>query len=335
MRSEELIGLDEPARWRAFLADIPHGWAHSWDNCHAQYLTTGHSTFLYCARSAGAAVACPIAERGIDEHFDITTPLGFSGFVGTGAWPDFPQVFREFARARGYVCGYIALNPLFGDATYIDEHEVSPNTELYVLDLTLDIDVLHDRLARNRRRELRNWSPNAHDIDRESLTKFLVANYGPFMKLRCAGQQHLLNERSLEELCAAPNVLMFGARSGGRVEAVRVIGYTEHGADDLILVHTGEGARHATSLAWSAVHRLIELGVPTYNLGGGVRPGDPVARAKEWFRPERLPFRGLKQVYDQHAYEKLCRRYGRNPAIDDGYFPPYRERDGRSPVAVS
>ena len=335
MVREEQIGLDDPVRWRAVLAGVPHGWAHSWENCHAQFLTTGNPTFLYCAGTTDASVACPIAERRIDEHVDITTPSGFSGFVGTGVWPEFPEHFREFAQGRAYICGYIALNPLFGDSSYVDEREVFPNTEVYVLDLTLGIDYLRGCLPQDRRRQLRNWSPDAYDLDRKRLTDFLLANYGPFMEMRGSAPQFRLNPRTLEAICAAPNVLMFGAESGGHVEAVRVIGHTPYGADDLFLVSTGSGVQHATALAWCGVHRLAELGVPTYNLGGGVRPGDTVAKAKERFRPARLPLDGLKQIYDPPVYELLCRRYGRNPTIHPGYFPAYRGTDGRAFVAAS
>jgi len=335
VKFEEQIGLHDPQRWRSVLADMPHGWAHTWENCHAQHLTTGHSTYLYCARTTEAVVACPIAERRIDDHVDITTPSGFSGFVGTGEWPGFPEIFRQFARGRGYVCGYIALNPLFGDCSYIDEREKFPNTELYVLDLTLGIDVLHRRLSENRRRELRGWTPEPYELDRGRLTDFLLANYNQFMEQRGAGNQYRLHPNTLEAICAAPNVLMFGAESDGDVQVVRVIGYTPFGADDLFRVSTGDGSRHNTALTWCAVHRLIELGVPTYNLGGASQPGDAIAQAKKRFRPEQVTLTGIKQVYDVDAYELLCRRYGRNPSIQPGYFPPYRERDGGPAVPAT
>ena len=156
MVREELIGLDDPARWAAVLASLPHGWAHSWENCHAQHLTTGYPTFLYCAHNSRVTVACPIAERAIEEHVDIATASGFSGFVGNGAWPGFAAHFREFARRRGYVSGYLALNPLFGDESYVDELEIFPNTEVYVLDLTRGIEALFGQLSRTRRRDLRD-----------------------------------------------------------------------------------------------------------------------------------------------------------------------------------
>ncbi|MBB3086885.1 hypothetical protein [Geodermatophilus sabuli] len=334
MTHEEVIGLDDVGRWKEALETLPHGWAHTWESCHANYLSTNQRTFLYRGETQGSRVVCPIAERLIDEHVDIVTPSGFSGFVGTGEWHDFPQRFRDFARSRGYVCGYIALNPLYGDASYVDPDEIYPNTYVYVLDMTVGLDVLHDRLSRNRRRELRAWSPGMHDLDRARLREFLFTHYGAFMERRGAAPQYRYDARTLEAICASGNVLMFGAESNGCVEAVRVVGYTPYGADDLFLVSTDEGSRHAAGLAWSAMHRLTELGVPTYNLGGGVTPGDAVAQAKERFRPARLPLNGLKQVYDRQAYDELCRRYGQRRDVHPGYFPPYRTTHGAPVRAI-
>jgi hypothetical protein len=148
------------------------------------------------------------------------------------------------------------------------------------------------------------------------------------MEHRGAAPQYCYDDRTLEAICAAENVLMFGAESDEGVQAVRVVGFTAHGADDLFLVSTDEGSRHAAGLAWSAMQRLTEMGVPTYNLGGGVRPGDAVAQAKERFRPARLPLDGLKQVYDREAYDELCRRYGQHRDVPHGYFPGYRATSG-------
>ena len=330
---EELIGLDDAARWREALEALPHGWAHTWENCHANFLRTNQQTFLYCAEGAGVRLACPVAERLVDDRVDIVTPSGFSGFVGTGPWPDFADRFRQFARSRGYVCGYIVLNPLYGDESYVDHEEVHPNTYVYVLDLSQGLDVLQGRLSRNRRRELRGWSPDRHQLDRARLQEFLIRHYGPFMERRGAAPQYRHDARTLDAICASDNVLLLGSEKDGRVEAVRVVGFTPYGADDLFLISTDEGARHAAGLAWSAVHRLIEMGVPTYNLGGGVRPGDAVAQAKERFRPARLPLNGLQQVYDREGYAELCRRY-RLPAGVHSYFPGYRAADGTLSRAV-
>ena len=78
-------------------------------------------------------------------------------------------------------------------------------------------------------------------------------------------------------------------------------------------------------LLWSAVHRLIELGVQLLNLGGGLRPGDKLAQFKQRFGGQRRPLRALQEVYEPAAYAALCRQRGRNPAVRDGFFPAYRD----------
>ena len=39
MSAVELVGLGEPDRWREALRGIPHGFAHTWESCHAHHST--------------------------------------------------------------------------------------------------------------------------------------------------------------------------------------------------------------------------------------------------------------------------------------------------------
>jgi hypothetical protein len=324
-RDEEcVVGLDEPTRWRQLLDGLPHGFAHTWESCYAHSLTTGHPTFLYHGEADGARVACPIAERPADGSADVVTPPGFSGFVGSGPCPSFPALWEAFAHKRGYVCGYVALNPLFGHPTYTDPTDVHPVNDVYVLDLTLGERELHRRLSRNRRRELRDWRGDTLEDDRDRLTEFLLSHYHTFMRAHDFGRQFDFSRSTLEAICRADNVFLLGAVAGGQLEAVRVVGYTPHGADDLFMVSVGGGVRHNTGLIWSAVHRLLDMGVPAYNLGAGVRPGDEIARSKERWGAARLPLNAVKQVYDPARYELLCRQRGKDPGDRTGYFPAYR-----------
>src|SRR5207248_3398246 len=108
---QKCIPLESPAEWKKALEGIKHAFAHTWENCHAMHQTTGFKTYLYCLEGEQARVVCPIAEREFGSHVDIVTPYGFSGFVGTNKYADFPQYWREFVREQAYVCGYIGFNP--------------------------------------------------------------------------------------------------------------------------------------------------------------------------------------------------------------------------------
>lgn len=319
-----VVAIDDRERWERLLDPLPHGFAHTWDSCHAHTLTTGYATSLVHVEADGARVACPVAERRIGPHVDVVTPFGFSGFVGTDPCPVLPARWHALMRERGYVCGYFACNPLYGHGSYVEAAEVYPNTEIYVLDLKKSSEELWRRLSRNRRRELRDWRPASHDGDRIEMTEFLLTHYHPFMRARNATPQYDFTTATLAALVSSPKVFLLGARVEGRLAAVRVVGHTPYGADDLFFVHLPGAARHNTGLIWSAVHRLREMGVRTYTLGGGVRPGDSIARSKERFGAARLELRGAKQIYDAATYEALCREQGKDSEDRSGYFPPYR-----------
>ena len=325
MSAVDLVGLGDPDRWRAALQGIPHSFAHTWESCHAHHLTTGYDTSLLCVSADGARVACPIAERPVDGRADVVTPYGFSGFSGTGPCAGLPGRWADFARERGYVCAYLGLSPLFGDPSFTDPADVHPNKHVYVLDLTRSEAELHAALSTNRRRQLRTWDPAAHDLDRERLVAFFLAEYPRFMARKDASAQYAFSRATLEAICRLPDVFLLGAeRDDGTLEAASVFVHTPDAGEFLFNAALPGAAHHSTHLLWSAVHRLRGLGVPSLNLGGGVEEGDSLAQFKERFGARKVPLLALKQVFDRPVYERLCRERGADPDDVVAYFPPYR-----------
>jgi hypothetical protein len=132
------ISLESPDEWKQALKGIKHSFGHTWENCYAMQLTTGFMTYLYCFENEHVRIVCPIAEREYEGYIDIVKPSGFSGFVGQGTCPDFSLHWKEFATERGYICGYIGLNPLFDYSSLFKSYEVYPchndQCDAYVLD---------------------------------------------------------------------------------------------------------------------------------------------------------------------------------------------------------
>jgi hypothetical protein len=321
----ELVSLADPERWRAALRDVRHGFAHTWESCHAHHLTTGQATHLLVVEADGARVVCPLAERTAGDRADVVTPYGFSGFAGTGPCPSLPAAWARFAGEQGYVCGYVVLNPLFHDPTYTDPGDVHPVKHVHVLDLTRGEDELYAALSANRRRQLRGWHAGTHDLDRDRLVAFFLAEYPRFMARKAASAQFDFARPTLEALCALPDVFLLGAEGpDGRLEAVSVFAHTPHAGDFLLNAALPGAAHHSVPLLWSAASRLRELGVPSLNLGAGVTEGDSLAEFKARFGGRRLPLHVLRQVFDREAYDRLCRERGADPGDVTGYFPPYR-----------
>jgi hypothetical protein len=326
----ELIPLAEPGRWTEAVSEVPHGHAHTWGLCRAIQLSSGLPTYLYSYERGTARVVCPLTERDFGGTVDVTTPYGFGGFAMSGDCAHFPEDWALFARSRGWVCGYIALNPLFSDAGGFTPEEVHVHNRLYVMDLRGSQQELLERLSRNRRRQLRDWPlvANRLEHDRQRLTERLLATYAEFFARKHAGSATDFSPETMAAIASLDDVLMVGAGQAGQLESVAVFGHTAHCGDALFNVSVPGGERHTVHLIWSAVERLRALGVDRLNLGGGVREGDDIAEFKRRFGAAELPLASLRQVYDTAAYERLCSEAGVS-ADRSGWFPPYRAASSR------
>lgn len=323
---QKCISVDSAPEWRLALRGVEHAFAHTWENCYAMRLTTGLSTYLYCLEAGDLRIVCPLSERRFGHHVDIVTPYGFSGFVGNGACSWFSDHWTKYAQEKGYVCGYIGLNPLFEHPTYFGEKEIIRYNEIYVLDLTLSHGELFANLSMNRKRQLKDWDKILPNIvlDESVLTDFLLANYQEFFRERAASMAYSFSEDTMSFLVGLDNVFVVGVRDAGRVEAVTVFAHTPYVGDFLFNVSTPEGRHHSVALLWYGVHYLKARHVPLLNLGGGIRKDDGVAKFKQRFGGQRLSLGCLKQIYEPEVYEQLCRQVNADHTDMTGYFPAYR-----------
>ena len=329
MISQKRIGLEFPAEWKAALTGIKHAFAHTWENCQSMHLTTGFTTYLYCLETENVRIVCPIAEREFEGHIDIVTPYGFSGFVGNSDCDGFSRHWREFAREHGYVCGYIGLNTIFENKTYFQSDELYSYNNIYVLDLRQSEEELYAKLSAGRKGQLKEWKKNSAGLllDRPALKDFFLANYSEFFREKGATPAYAFSVATLNSLFAMDNVVMVGAGLPESVEATTVFTYTPHAADYLFNISLPKGRRHSAALIWYGVNYFKSIGIPTLNLGGGVRADDSLAGFKQRFGGNKLTLNCLKQVYDKAVYRALCERAGADPAGKTGYFPPYRAPD--------
>jgi hypothetical protein len=328
MIRQECIPLESPAAWKDALTGIRHAFAHTWESCYAMHLTTGFNTYLYYFEAEKVRIVCPVSERVLNGHIDIVTPYGFSGFVGNEDFPEFPFYWKEFVKKKGYVCGYISLNPLFENATYFELDDVCRSNSLYFLDLTLDEETLFSKLHRNRKRQFRSWEQvlSGLILNKHMLSEFFMANYHRFMRGLKASAIYNFTKETLAFLCGLENVFMVGAGESGKIEAVTMFANTAYAADSIFNVSLPEGRGHAARLLWSGLHHMKSRNVPVLNLGGGVREGDSVAQFKERFGARKAPFKCLKQVYEPAAYEAMCRMANADASDRTGYFPAYRNQ---------
>ena len=324
---QKCISIDSPSEWKEALKGIGHAFAHTWENCFAMWLTTGLDTYLYCIETNNVRIVCPISERGFEGYVDITTPYGFSGFAGNGDFPSLSEYWTSFVERRGYVCGYISLNPILENSSYFERTDIYWHNEIYVLDLSLSEDELFANLSINRKRRLKNWNKilnNSIVLEEAAVTDCFLANYPTFSRKKNASRTYDFCGETLSFLAGLDSVLVVGAQNSGKVEAVTVFAYTPYVGDFLFNVSLPEGQHHSVALLWYGVKHLKSLQIPFLNLGGGVRENDGIAKFKQRFGGKRLALGRLKQVYEPRIYKELCQRMNTDHTDMTGYFPAYR-----------
>jgi hypothetical protein len=320
----EWVPLESPTEWRASLEGLRHGFWHTWESCNALYLTSRAPTYLYRVSTPGCRAVCPLSERTWDRHTDVVTPYGFSGFVGRGSLADASRHLGESARRRGYVCGYIVANPALHDLLDCPSEDVSRH--VYIIDLWQTEPELFSRLSQNRKREVRAFESGTARVvrDRPSLKRFVLSRYHAFMREKGATSVYDFTKETLDYLLELDSVLILGAGTPA-IEAVSIFGYTPFSAEYLFNLSVGERRRWSAALIWAAIKELKARGVPSLNLGGGVREADGVAAFKERFGARRVPLVTAKQIYRPDVFAELCQRVGVDPSARTGYFPPYRD----------
>jgi hypothetical protein len=321
-----LIGLDERDRWRSALAGIPHGFGHTWDSCHAFSLTTHLPTYLYMAEGPGGRIVCPLVERRFQGEADVATPFGFSGFAGRGHCAGFGDEWRAFASRQGWVCAYVGQNPLFRPEGFWAEDAFEPAQNLYWLRID-DLEGLHQRLSQLRRRQLRRWRvPGWLCTDRDLLLRFVLESADGFFRRVGATPNYFFSEATWQALAASDRVELLGALRNDRLAAVTFFGCEDVVADLLFNISLPEGRDAATALLIEGAERLRSRGVSLLNIGGGVRPGDNVERAKQLFGASARPLLHLKQVFAPSRFRQLCAAAGMEASRPTAFFPPYHSR---------
>ncbi|RZJ98838.1 MAG: hypothetical protein EOO46_23880, partial [Flavobacterium sp.] len=186
--NQELISITSPDKWRDALAGIPYAFGHTWENCYSMQLTTGYNTFLYSFQKEDVKIVCPLAERTYNGFTDIVTPYGFSGFTGNKTYTGFPQVWKEFAVSRGYVCGYIGLNPYLQGQAFVEEKDLFQHHSLFSLNLELPIEQLYQNLSSNRKRQLKSvqLGSDLFCTDKAKLKPFFLQHFHSFFAERNA-----------------------------------------------------------------------------------------------------------------------------------------------------
>lgn len=330
----ELVPLDDRDRWDHELSQVPHAFATTWGSCRAMQLTTGWPTHLYVWRDGASRAVCAIAERGEEGRFDVVTPYGFGGFTGVQVGSRLPEDWAGFARDRGWVCGYLGLNPALAPDVCRQLPDHAEHNDVYVLELERGVDALHAGLSTNRRRQLKAFQDTAVLEDQDRLAAYFLADVDAFLSSSGASSAYAFTPDTWTALFEVEDVFLLGVEGDdGEVVAACLFASTPHCGEYLFGISRPAGRAYSAPLIWAAATRLAERGVPRLNLGGGVHRGDGIAEFKERFGATKLPLGALRQVYRPSVYTQLCRDAGADPDDRSGFFPAYRRPAAWTPGA--
>ena len=316
-----LIPLEDETGWAEALEGVPHAFAHRNDHCRAFAASSGLPTHLYAAEFDGVRVACPLSVRTFMGERDVVTPYGFAGFTSSGPAPGFAGVWRQFAAAQGWVCGYLQNNPLLPDP--LSEEPGEEATELFVLDLSRSDQDLLSAMSPSRRRQLRRGDDFAIGPAGPGAVEFLIEEGAEFFETRQASSIYRFCETTWRGIMASEALTALEARRDGAIVAVTLLGAAGGVGDYLFNVSRPGGQEASAPLLWQGVLRLKGAGVRWLNLGGGIRPGDAVAEFKRRFGAATAPMVVRKQVYRPEAFGRLCAKAGVEANAEPGYFPSY------------
>jgi hypothetical protein len=321
---QQLIPLADEKGWLAALKALPYLPAHSRAYNHTIALHTGAEHFLYHFSEGVQAACCPLAVRQKSGIKEVFTPYGFSGLCTNGSIKKFWEQFRAFMQQEGFVTGYMLQHPF---CALPEQSKTFPTRPLFALNLRFSLDELLDNMHQTHRYEIRRWLelPDiTTSIEKTSEARNAFLQFYPeAMKRSGASSAYAFSAKTLNAFMDMPECLIVSAAHKGKIEAVSLFLHSPSGADYFLSASTENGRRHSRGLIWKAAEALKERSIPQLFLGGGIKAGDDLEQFKRRFGG--TPYEGTcyKEIFNQAAYQALCKQHGVSTEIGTGYFPPY------------
>lgn len=324
--TRSFIPQTDCSAWDEALRGVPHPFTHRWEYCQAMTISSGLQTFLYVAEQGSNKALCPLSVREKEKGCpDLVSPYGFGGFATSGSVSGMAASWKDYARAQGFVAGYIMQHPVFLAESMALKGDVEEKRKVYILDLAHPLDVIQQRMGQTHRYELRRWSESGVRLVmvKEHVKSVFLGLYNDMLARISAAPVYHFRDESLDMLMDLPHVFVVGAEEHGEIQAAAIFLHTQWAGEYFLGAYTADGRKHSRALIWGAVEELKKRGVVTLNLGGGVQEGDSLDDFKRRFGGRPMQSRVLKQVYDPEKYSYLCRKYCSAESAASGYFPQY------------
>ncbi len=97
---------------------------------------------------------------------------------------NFQLTGKIFVQERGYICGYLGLNPIFDCGNYFDSSSILQYETVYLIDLTPSLDELFAGMNTNRKRQLKRWDDLVSNLtfDKTAVASFFQSHYYDFLE---------------------------------------------------------------------------------------------------------------------------------------------------------
>jgi serine/alanine adding enzyme len=305
---------------------IPHSFFHSNDCIKAICKTHPLESTIYKFEENDKIAVVPLQHRAYQSYFDKLTPYAYSGLIGNNLDLHFLRRIEQELASEGIIASYITNHPLFTPSSLIVEAHYFKANNSYINDLSLPIEQLVANLNDGKKRQIK--IKNGILIsDKSRLLNSFINLYESSMKRLGAGSFYFFSEETIKDLVSCPQTTLLGVIQNDEVVACTLFGHTPYISDFLLNGATDEGRKFSSALLWAGMIEAKEKGIPYFNFGGGITPGDSLEQFKSLFGGQAYPFGAFKFIHDERKYAELCLEKNiLNHTDRSGFFPAYHKR---------
>lgn len=264
-----------------------------------------------------------------NTYFDLITPYGYGGFLGTISDYDSLNVaYRKYCLNNRYVCEFVRFE-LFSDyyKNYDGERESRTHNVVRNLESPMD-EIWMDFKQKVRKNVKRANIYGLKIIVDESgayMEDFLRIYYGT-MKRSEAEEQFYFKKPFFEEMMSMENAVMFHVQYEKKIISTELVIYGDENCYSYLGGTNSEYfyTRANDFLKFEIIKWAKGRGLKNFVLGGGYGADDGIFQYKMNLAPHGIKdFYIGKKIFDKNVYDMLCGMRG-NVMLKDTYFPKYR-----------
>nr|WP_307999864.1 GNAT family N-acetyltransferase [uncultured Merdimonas sp.] len=275
-----------------------------------------------------------------DIYFDLITPYGYGGFLGTIMdYDSLNKAYNKYCVDNNYICEFVRFE-LFSDYCQHYSGEVESRTHNVVRNLESPIDEIWMDFKQKVRKNVKRANKYALEVivdeDGKYMDDFLCIYYGT-MKRSEAKDQFYFSKGFFEEIMSMnDNSVMFHVKFENKIISTELVIYGENncysylGGTDSEYFYT----RANDFLKYEIIRWAKEKGLHNFVLGGGYGVDDGIFQYKMNLAPHGVKeFYIGRKIFDATTYQKLVdiRCNGNlvlKEKLDDiNFFPVYRAED--------